>query len=115
MSRSVNKVILIGNVGRDPDIQVTKNGTKVAHLSMATNRRANGDEEERTEWHRVTLWNRLAELTQEHVHRGDRIYVEGHLEYDSYEREGTRIPTVDVVVRELVMLGRREEASPDET
>ncbi|MEZ4424216.1 MAG: single-stranded DNA-binding protein [Gemmatimonadota bacterium] len=117
MSRSVNKVILVGNVGRDPDIQVTRSGTKVAHLSLATNRRHTGEEEERTEWHRLTLWNRLAEVTQEHVHRGDRIYVEGRLEYDSYEREGVRIPTVDVMVRELVLLSRREdggEGEPDE-
>ena len=105
MGRSVNKVILVGNVGRDPDIQVTKNGTKVAHLSLATNRRMGQEGEERTDWHRLTLWNRLAELTEERVHQGDRIYVEGRLEYDAYEREGVRVPTVDVHVRELVFLG----------
>jgi len=114
MGRSVNKIILVGNVGRDPDIQVTKNGTKVAHLSLATNRRVAGEDEERTEWHRLTMWNRLAEITQELVHRGDRIYVEGSLEYDSYEREGVRIPTVDVMVRELVLLSRRDEQSVEE-
>ena len=108
MSRSVNKVILVGNVGRDPDVQVTKNGTKVAHLSLATNRRVGTpDGEERTEWHRLTLWNRLAELTEDRIQQGDRIYVEGRLEYDSYEREGVRVPTVDVHVRELVLLGNR--------
>ena len=109
MARSVNKIILVGNVGRDPDIQITKTGTKVAHVSLATNRKVNGDEEERTEWHRLTMWNRLAEITEEHVHRGDRIYVEGTLEYDSYEREGIRIPTVDVMVRDLVLLTRKGE------
>ena len=107
MGRSVNKVILVGNVGREPDIQITKSGTKVAHLSLATNRRLQGDGEERTEWHRLTLWNRLAELTEECVNKGDRIYVEGRLEYDSYEREGIRIPTADVTVRELVLLTPR--------
>ena len=110
MSRSVNKVILVGNVGRDPDIQTTKNGTKVAHLSLATNRITTGDDgEQRTEWHRLTMWNRLAELTEETVQKGDRIFVEGRLEYDSYERDGVRIPTADVTVRELVLLSPRPE------
>jgi single-strand DNA-binding protein len=110
MSRSVNKIILVGNVGQDPDIQETGSGTKVAHLSLATNRRtgANGDEpQERTDWHRLTLWNRLAQFTQDYVSKGDRIYVEGRLEYDSYERDGVTIPTADVTVRELVLLSPR--------
>ncbi len=109
MSRSVNKIILVGNVGRDPDIHTTKNGTKVAHLSLATNRRPSGEDgEQRTDWHRLTLWNRLAEVTEECVQKGDRIFVEGRLEYDSYEREGVRIPTADVTVRELVLLTPRD-------
>lgn len=110
MSRSVNKIILVGNVGQDPDIQETGSGTKVAHLSLATNRRTsgNGDEvTERTDWHRLTLWNRLAQFTQDYVSKGDRVYVEGRLEYDSYERDGVTIPTADVVVRELVLLTPR--------
>ena len=65
MSRSVNKIILIGNVGRDPDIQQTKNGTKVAHFSVATNRPAAGSEEaEHTDWHRLTLWDRQAQFAE---------------------------------------------------
>ena len=109
MSRSVNKVILVGNVGRDPDIQTTKSGTKVAHLSLATNRRTGEEGDQRTEWHRLTMWNRLAEVTEETVQKGDRIFVEGRLEYDSYERDGVRIPTADVTVRELVLLSPRPE------
>lgn len=107
MSRSVNKIILVGNVGRDPEIRETQNGTKVASLSLATNRRtqsSNGEPEERTDWHRLTLWNRLAQFADEYVHKGDRVYVEGRLEYDSYERDGVTIPTADVQVRELVLL-----------
>lgn len=113
MSRSVNKIILVGNVGQDPDIQETGSGTKVAHLSLATNRRtsANGEEpKERTDWHRLTLWNRLAQFTEDYVTKGDRVYVEGRLEYDSYERDGVTIPTADVVVRELVLLTSRTQA-----
>jgi single-strand DNA-binding protein len=112
MSRSVNKIILVGNIGQDPDIQETGSGTKVAHLSLATNRRSsnNGDEPvERTDWHRLTLWNRLAQFTEDYVHKGDRVYVEGRLEYDSYERDGVTIPTADVVVRELVLLSPRSQ------
>ena len=92
MSRSVNKVILVGNVGRDPDVATIGNGTKVAHLSLATSRRVqkNGTVEERTDWHRLTLWDRLAELAEEYICKGDRLYVEGRIEYDSYEKNGSR-------------------------
>ena len=110
MARSVNKIFLMGNVGRDPDIQHTQNGTKVAHLSLATNRRlpAGGDDtKERTDWHRLTCWNRLAQFVEEHIATGDRLYVEGRLEYDSYERDGVTIPTAEITVHELVMLTPR--------
>jgi len=115
MSRSVNKVILVGNVGRDPDIQQTQNGTKVAHFSIATNRRlSNGDDpQEKTDWHRLTLWNRLAQFAEEYVRTGDRIYIEGRLEYDSYERDGVTIPTADITVRELVLLSGGRVAGQD--
>jgi single-strand DNA-binding protein len=107
MSRSVNKVILVGNVGRDPDIQTTAGGAKVAHLSLATSRRIprDGGAEERTDWHRLTLWDRLAQLAEEYIRKGDRLYVEGRMEYDSYEKNGTTVYTSEVQVRELVLLG----------
>lgn len=109
MARSVNRITLIGNVGRDPDIQQTKNGTKVAHFSVATNRRAPGgaDGEERTDWHRLTLWNKQAQFAEDYIRTGDRVYIEGRLEYDSYERDGITIPTAEIVVREVVMLTPR--------
>jgi single-strand DNA-binding protein len=107
MARSVNKIILVGNVGRDPEVQSTSNGHKVAHFSIATSRRIPRDNgfEERTEWHRLTIWDRLAEVAEEYVRKGDRLYVEGRMQYDSYERDGVTVPTAEVVVRELVMLG----------
>ncbi|MEJ2678025.1 MAG: single-stranded DNA-binding protein [Gemmatimonadota bacterium] len=107
MSRSVNKLILVGHVGRDPDVQSTASGVKVAHFSLATTRRIPRDSgfEERTQWHRLTLWNGLAELAAEYIRKGDRLYVEGRMEYDSYEKNGVTIPTAEVHVRELVMLG----------
>lgn len=116
MSRSVNKVILVGNIGRDPDIQTTTGGTKVAHVSLATSRRiSRGDSfEDRTEWHRLTLWDRLAQLAEDYVRKGDRVYVEGRIEYDSFEKNGVTIPTAEVTVREIVLLAQNKGAAEDE-
>jgi single-strand DNA-binding protein len=107
MSRSINKVILVGNAGRDPDVQTTASGSKVARLSLATSRRVprDGSFEERTEWHRLVLWDRLAELAEEYVRKGDRLYIEGRMEYGSFEKNGVTVPTADVRVLEMVMLG----------
>ncbi len=111
MSRSVNKIILVGHVGRDPEVRETKTGKKVAHFSLATNRRVNEGTEERTEWHRLTLWNGLAQLAEDYIEAGDRIYVEGRVEYDSYEREGVTVPSVEIHVNEIVMLSSKAQAA----
>lgn len=106
MSRSVNRVILVGNAGSDPDIQRTASGTTVAHLSLATNRRTKVNEElqERTDWHRLTFWAAAAETIEQYVRRGNRLYVEGRIEYGSFDRDGQSVPTADVVVQEFVLL-----------
>ena len=111
MSRSVNKIILVGHLGRDPEVRETQSGTRVANVSLATNHRVGtgADAEERTNWHRLVLWNRLAQFAEEYTQKGDRVYVEGRLEYDSYERDGVTIPTAEVNVRELVLLSPRRE------
>lgn len=116
MSKTVNRVILVGNAGSDPDARETSSGTRVAHLSLATNRvfRVNGETQRRTDWHRLTFWRGQAETVERYVKKGDRLYVEGHLEYGSFEREGVAIPTVDVVVEDLVMLEPRPEGEPVE-
>lgn len=113
MARSVNKIILVGNVGRDPDVRTTSTGAKVAHLSMATSRRIPRGEafEERTDWHRLTLWDHLAQFAEDYIRKGDRMYVEGRLEYDSFERSGVTIPTAEIAVRELVLLGAPKHAA----
>lgn len=110
MPRTVNRVILVGNAGSDPELRETAAGTPVAHLPLATDRvfRKNGEMQKRTDWHRLTFWGRAAETVDKYVARGGRLYVEGHLEYGSFEREGVSIPTVDVVVEDFVMLDRRE-------
>ena len=107
VSRSVNKLILVGHAGRDPEIRELKDGTKVANLPLATNRRRRSGEddgEERTDWHRLVLWEGLAELAENYISSGDRLYVEGRLEYGTYERDGVTVQSSDVRVRELVLL-----------
>lgn len=106
MSRSNNKVILVGIVGRDPEGRTTSAGTKVTHVSLATSRRVsmNGEELERTEWHRLTLRDRLAQFAEDCVRRGQRLYAEGRLEYASSERNGLTIPTAEIVAREVLIV-----------
>jgi single-strand DNA-binding protein len=117
MSKSMNRVTLIGNVGSDPEARDTGSGTRVAHVSLATNRvfNRNGESEERTDWHRLTFWGRSAEIAEDYVRKGNRLFVEGRIEYGSYERDGVSIPTVDVVVRDFVMLGSRDASSLRDT
>jgi single-strand DNA-binding protein len=110
MSRSLNKVMLIGNVGAEPEVRTTGSGTRVAKVSIATNRTFNdrsGQRQEKTEWHRVTFFDRLAEIVEQYVHKGDRIYVEGRLEYSQTEdpQGGTRYWT-DIIAQEMVLLGQ---------
>jgi len=109
MSRSLNKVMLIGNVGSDPEIRSTSAGARVGKLSLATNRQfqdRTGQSQERTEWHRLTFFGRLADIVEQYVKKGDRLYVEGRIEYSQTQDEqgGTRYWT-DIVVNEMVMLG----------
>jgi single-strand DNA-binding protein len=109
MGRSVNRVILVGNAGSDPDVRDTSAGSTVAHLSLATNRvfQQNGQEQSKTEWHRLTFWGGAAQTVERWVRKGTRMYVEGRIEYGSYDREGVTIPTADVIVQEFVFLDGR--------
>lgn len=109
MSRSLNKVMLIGNIGADPEVRTTPSGTKVAKLSLATNRvfqdRA-GQQQEKTEWHRLTFFAKLADIVEQYVTKGDRLYVEGRLEYSqTQDDQGVVKYWTDIVVTEMVMLG----------
>ncbi|MGQ0562439.1 MAG: single-stranded DNA-binding protein [Gemmatimonadota bacterium] len=108
MARSLNKVMLIGNVGAEPEIRTTATGKRVAKLSLATSRTYNdrtGQKQEKTEWHRLTAWDRTAEIIEQYVHKGDRLYVEGSIEYSQTEDEnGKPRYWTDIVVRDMVML-----------
>ena len=88
MSRSVNRIMLLGNVGSDPELRETGNGHPVAHLSLATNRTfsRNGELQRRTDWHRLTFWGRAAETVSRYVRKGARMYVDGRVEYGSFDR-----------------------------
>ena len=115
MSRSVNKAIILGNLGKDPEIRTTTNGAKVVTFSVATNRRwqsKSGEMQDDTQWHRVVAWDRLAEIVEQYLKKGDRIYVEGRLQYRDWEdQNGQKRYTTEIVARELVMLGGRGEGA----
>ncbi len=111
MAKSLNKATLIGNVGGDPDVRATPSGTRVASFSLATNERftdRSGQRQERTQWHRLKIFGTLVDVVEQWVKKGDRLYVEGRIEYSQSQDQqgGTRYWT-DVVVRDLIMLGSR--------
>lgn len=108
MSRSLNKVILIGNVGSDPEIRATASGARVAKFSLATNRKyqdRGGQQQEKTEWHRLTLFGKLVDIVEQWVKKGDRLYVEGRLEYSQSEKDGQTRYWTDIIIQEMIMLG----------
>lgn len=113
MSRSLNKVMLIGNLGSDPEVRSTTGGNRVATFSLATSRSwsgSNGEKQEKTEWHRCVVWNArgtgLADVVEKYCHKGDRIYVEGRIEYRQWQdKEGQTRYTTEINVRDMVMLG----------
>ena len=113
MSRSLNKVMLIGNLGSDPEVRSTTGGSRVASFSLATSRQWNspsGEKQEKTEWHRCVVWNSkastLADVVEKYCKKGDRIYVEGRIEYRQWQdKENQTRYSTEINVRELVMLG----------
>ena len=114
MARGVNKVILIGNLGSDPEVRYTPDGVPVANFSLATseswNDRNTGERQERTEWHRLVLWRKLAEIASQYLKKGSRIYVEGKLQTRSWDdQSGQKRYTTEVVVNDMQMLDSRGE------
>ena len=111
MARGINKAILIGNLGRDPDVRYTQDGRAVTNFSIATSEqwrdRSTNEQQERTEWHRVVCFGRLAEITSEYLRRGSKVYIEGRLQTRSWERDGQTHYTTEVVANEMQMLDSR--------
>ncbi|MEO5818721.1 MAG: single-stranded DNA-binding protein, partial [Gemmatimonadaceae bacterium] len=113
MSRSLNKVTLIGNLGNDPEVRSTTGGNRVATFSLATSRSwndAGGTKQEKTEWHRCVVWNtkssQLADIVEKYVKKGDKLYVEGRIEYRQWQdKENQTRYSTEINVRELIMLG----------
>ena len=110
---SVNKVILMGNCGRDPEIRYLPSGQAVANVSVATSSRRKdrntGESIEETQWHRVTFFDRLAEIAGEYVKKGQPIYVEGRIKYGKFtNKDGVEQNTVDIIATEMQLLGKRE-------
>lgn len=119
MSRSLNKVTLIGNLGADPEVRSTNNGSRVANLSLATSRQWTGpagDKQEKTEWHRVICWNnkgaQLADLAEKYMKKGDKVYIEGRIEYRTWEdRDKQTRYVTEIVAREVILLSPRGAGS----
>ena len=107
---SVNKVILVGNLGADPDQRSTQSGRAVTSFRIATNERwndSNGNPQDRTQWHRIVTWGRLAELCGQHLRKGRRVYLEGRIQNRSYEKDGQTRYTTEIVAANVVFLDNR--------
>ncbi|MCY4214833.1 MAG: single-stranded DNA-binding protein [Gammaproteobacteria bacterium] len=111
MARGINKVILIGNLGRDPETRYTQSGAPVANFSVATseswNDRQTNERQERTEWHNVVCFARLAEIAGEYLRKGSKVYIEGSLRTSSWEKDGQTNYRTEVIAREMQMLDSR--------
>tara|TARA_B100001079_G_scaffold262164_1_gene264031 strand:- start:218 stop:655 length:438 start_codon:yes stop_codon:yes gene_type:complete len=116
MARSgINKVILVGNLGQDPEIKYTAGGAAVTTLSLATSEswkdKDTGTDQEKTEWHRVVLWRRLAEIAGEYLKKGSKVYIEGQLQTRKWEQDGQTRYTTEVIGRDMQFLDSRGNSS----
>lgn len=114
--RGVNKVIVVGNLGNNPDQKVMANGTAVTTISVATSEswkdKTTGQQQERTEWHRVVFFNRLAEIAGEYLKKGASVYIEGQLRTNQWEKDGQKHYSTEIIASQMQMLGSREESQP---
>lgn len=114
----VNKVILVGNLGKDPEVRHLENGTPVASFSIATSEsykdRTSGERVEKTEWHNIVLWRGLAEVAEKYLKKGSQVYIEGKLQTRSWEKDGVTRYTTEIVGRELTMLGNKGQSGGEQ-
>ena len=110
----INKVILVGNLGKDPEVSYTQSGTAVAKFSIATSEKwtdkGTGEKKDKTEWHRITAFGKLGEICGEYLAKGKQVYIEGRLQYGSYEKDGITRYTTDIIASQMQMLGSRGDA-----
>ena len=113
MARGVNKVILVGNLGNDPEVKYTQGGMAITKISLATTsvrKDKDGNQQEQTQWHRVTFFGKLGEIAGEYLKKGSQVYVEGEIRYDKYTgQDGVEKYSTDIVANEMQMLGGRSE------
>ncbi|MEJ2638590.1 MAG: single-stranded DNA-binding protein [Desulfosarcinaceae bacterium] len=111
----INKAIIIGNLGRDPEVRYTQDGTAVANFTVATSEswtdKNSGEKRENTEWHRIVVWRRLAEICGEYLSKGRQVYVEGKLQTRSWEQDGVTRYTTEIVANTVQFLGGRDSAA----
>jgi single-strand DNA-binding protein len=111
MARGINKVILVGNLGADPETRYTPSGTAITTIRIATSEswkdKQTGEQQDRTEWHRVKFFGRLAEIAGEYLKKGGQVYVEGKLRTDEYEKDGVKRYSTDIIADEMQMLGSK--------
>jgi single-strand DNA-binding protein len=116
---SVNKVILVGRLGKDPELKYTQGGTPVANFSLATDETwtdQSGEKQQRTEWHNIVAWKKLAEICGQYVKKGQQIYIEGKIQTRKWEdKDGNSRYTTEVVASNLVLLGKKEGGGNEET
>jgi len=119
MSRGVNKAIIVGTLGDDPTMRYMPSGKAVAKISVATNEswkdKTTGEQKESTEWHRVVMFDRLGEIAGEYLKKGSQVYIEGKIQTKSYEKDGVKKYSTEIVAREMQMLGgkgEKREAGP---
>jgi len=120
MARSgINKVIIVGNLGQDPEIKYTAGGAAVTTLNVATSDswkdKDSGMDQERTEWHRVVLWRRLAEIAGEYLKKGSKVYIEGQLQTRKWEQEGQTRYTTEIIARDMQFLDSRGSSNASST
>lgn len=120
MANSVNKVILVGRLGKDPEVKYTQGGTPVAKFTVATNevwKDQNGEKQERTEWHNIVAWTKLAEICGQYLNKGSRVYIEGRIQTRSWEdKEGNKRYITEIRADSMVMLsGKPDEARPEKS
>lgn len=115
-SASLNKVMLIGNLGRDPEIKYLPNGTTVATFSVATEERRKDKDEKKVEWHNITCFGKQAEVVGEYLCKGSRVYVEGRIQTDTWEdKDGNRRKAIKIILKDLQMLGGTRKGKENET
>ncbi len=111
----VNKVIIVGNLGRDPEVRYTPDGTAVANFSVATSDqwtdKQTGEKKERTEWHRIVAWRRLGEICGEYLSKGRQVYVEGKLQTRSWEQDGVTRYTTEIIASDVQFIGGRGDSA----